>query len=365
MISAQVATVAGGFALGAAFGAIVQRTNYCIMGAVADYALSGELTRIRAWMLSIAVAVLCSQGLDSVGLVHLSQTFLRAPALPLVGLLGGGLLFGFGMVIACGCASRSLVNAASGDLRALVTVVTIGIFGYIAMRGVLAPPRLWLTRTTELNLQELGIRDSGLGPLTAAATGLPGTVAGVVSALAVALPLALFALANPAFRREGRLIFASFSLGALIGAGWLVTGVLGADAFDPQALLSMRFVAPTGDGLQYLMLFTGSYATFGIASVGGVLVGAFAAAVASGTFELRAFEDVHDLGRYLVGGALMGVGGVLAMGCTVGQGMTGVSTLAVGSFVATAAIIAGGVLGVRYLEQGSLRGALRATMGRA
>ena len=143
--STQLITIALGFAVGAAFGAIVQRTNYCIMGAVADYAIKGDLARMRAWLLAIAMAVLVSQGLDSSGLLGLSDTFFRAPVVPLGGLAAGGLLFGFGMVIACGCASRSLVNAGSGDLRALVTVVTIGIFAYVTMHGVLAVPRLWFT----------------------------------------------------------------------------------------------------------------------------------------------------------------------------------------------------------------------------
>ena len=363
--STQLATIAGGLAIGGAFGAIVQRTNYCIMGAVADYALKGDLERMRAWMLAIAVAVLSSQALDAAGLVDLSQSFFRGASLPLGGLVAGGLMFGFGMVIACGCASRSLVNAGSGDLRALITVATIGICGYVAMRGVLAPARAWWSDATAVDLSGLGLSDSGLGALLAAASGLaPATARGIVAAV-VAAGLAALALRDPRFRRAHRYLFASTTLGLLIGAGWLVTGVLGADEFEPQPLTSLRFVAPTGDALQYLMLYTGSYVTFGIATVGGVLLGAFAAAVLSGTFELRAFEDLHDLRRYLAGGALMGVGGVLALGCTVGQGMSGVSTLAAGSFIATAAIVAGGVLGVHYLERGSLSGALRGVVGQA
>ncbi len=362
---AQIATIAGGLLVGGAFGAIVQRTNYCIMGAVADFAISGDLRRMRAWMLAIAVAVLGTQGLHLAGAIDLSATFYRASVLPLGGLLLGGLMFGFGMVIACGCVSRSLVNAGSGDLRALVAVLVLGLVGYMTMRGILAMPRVWFSRPTAVDLSSLGVTDTGLGPLLASATGLPSHWAGVAAAAVVVVALAAFALTDRGFRGERRYLFASVSLGLLICAGWLVTGVLGADEFEPQPLLSLRFVAPTGESLQYLMLFTGSSASFGVATVGGVVGGALVAALASGSFRLRAFEDVHDLARYLVGGALMGAGGVLALGCTVGQGMSGVSTLALGSFIATAAIIAGGVLGVRYLEQGSLLGAVRAAAGRA
>jgi uncharacterized membrane protein YedE/YeeE len=361
----QLATVAGGFAVGAAFGAIVQRTNYCIMGAVADYATSGDLMRMRAWMLAIAVAAITSQGLHAAQLVDLSQTHFRQPQLPLGGLLAGGLMFGFGMVIACGCASRALVNAGGGDLRALVTVVTIGIFGYMTQRGVLGPSRTWFTRLTQVDLTESGVDDAGMGAVLSALSGIPAAAADVLAASLVVLALGMFALGDARFRRARRYLFASLSLGILIGAGWLVTGVLGADEFDPRPPQSLRFVAPIGDGLQYLMLYTGSYADFGIATVGGVLAGSCATAVASRTFRLTAFEDLHDLRRYLVGGALMGIGGVLSMGCTVGQGMSGASTLATGSLIATAAIIAGGVLGMRYLEQGSLVGAFRTSFRRA
>jgi len=363
--SGQIGVIASGFAIGIAFGAIVQRTNYCIMGAVADYAISGDLRRMRAWMLAIAVAIVGTQALHLGAAVDLHQAFFRAPLLPLGGLVLGGLAFGFGMVIACGCSSRSLVNAAGGDLRALVTLIVMGLTGYMTVRGLLAPARIWLNEASGLNLASIGLSDSGLGSVLAASSGLSEHAATVAALLATALPLAVFALGDAGFRRQRRYLIASVSLGLLIGSGWFVTGVLGADDFEPHPLLSLRFVAPIGDSLQYLMLFTGIQVSFGVATVGGVLTGAFAASIASGSFRLRGFEDVQETGRYLAGGALMGVGGVLSMGCTVGQGMSGVSTLAVGSFIAVAAIICGGILGIRYLEQGSFTGALRAVARRA
>ena len=197
-------------------------------------------------------------------------------------------------------------------------------------------------------------------------TGLSQSLSTALAALLVSGSLAVFALASADFRRQRQLLYASPGLGVLIALGWLVTGVFGADVFEPQPLLSFRFVAPIGDSLQYLMVFTGTRASFGVATVGGVVLGAFCSALVSGNFRLRAFEDLHDMRRYLLGGALMGIGGVLALGCTVGQGMSGISTLALGSFIATAAIIVGGIFGVRYLEHGSLRRTVHALLaGRA
>ena len=168
-----------------------------------------------------------------------------------------------------------------------------------------------------------------------------------------------------AFLRDRGYVVASVVVGLCVAAGWWVTGVLAVDEFSAEPPVSLRFVAPVAESLVYLMTWTGSHADFGIASVGGVLLGAFASAALRGGLQLRAFEDRYDLVRYLTGGALMGVGGVLAMGCTVGQGLTGVATLSLGSFLALAGIIGGGILGVRYLEQGTLLGAMRATLGRA
>lgn len=355
--------VAGGLVVGAVLGATIQRSNYCLMGAVADYAISGRLLRMRAWMLTIAVAVLACQGLHLAGVVDLSASFYRGPVLAWLALPLGGLLFGFGMVIACGCSSRSLVNFACGDLRALIALLFMGVFGYATMRGLLAYPRLWLEQAATLDTTRIGLAGQGL-PEVLAGTESAGAAATLGASLLVAAPLLWFALADAAFRRERALLSGSLIIGLTVAAGWLVTGVLGADDFEPAPLVSLRFVAPVGETLQYLMVFTGSRADFGIATVAGVIAGAGLMALARGEFAWRAFEDLHDLRRYTLGGALMGVGGVLSLGCTVGQGLSGVSTLSLGSFVALAGIITGGIVGVRYLEQGSLLGAVRATFGR-
>ena len=354
----------GGLVIGLLLGATIHRSNFCMMGAVADYAISGETRRLRAWMLAIAVAVVASQAAHLGGLIDLSDTVYRSTSLPWLSLLLGGVLFGFGMVIACGCASRSLVALGSGDLRALVALLCMAVAGYATMRGLLAYPRIWLADTTTIDLARLGLRGQGLPEIAARGTA-PGGLLTLLASLLVAVPLTVYALGDRALlRHDRRLLAGSVVIGCCIAAGWLVTGLLGADDFAPQPLASLRFVAPVAESLQYLMTHTGSSADFGIASVGGVVLGAFASSRLDGSFRLQAFEDIHDLGRYLVGGALMGVGGVFAMGCTVGQGLTGVATLSVGSLLALVAIMAGGLIGTRYLEQGTLAGVMRTALGR-
>jgi len=170
----------------------------------------------------------------------------------------------------------------------------------------------------------------------------------------------VFCFKDPQFRKSHRDIIAGGIVGILIPAAWYITGVIGKDDFDPTPLTSFTFVAPSGDAIQYLMSFTGSTINFGIATVGGVIVGSFLMAKSRGEFRIESFTTADDFIRHIIGAALMGTGGVLALGCTIGQGITGMSTLAVGSLIALASILVGGVFGLKYLEEDSFSGALKA-----
>ena len=151
----------------------------------------------------------------------------------------------------------------------------------------------------------------------------------------------------------------------MVPLGWWLTGVLGFDDFEPTALSSFSFVSPAGDSIQYLMTYTGATINFGIATVGGVIIGSFLVAIISGSFYIEAFNDKEDMKRHLLGAAIMGVGGVLALGCTVGQGITGMSTLALGSVISLISIIVGALIGFKYLEEGTLGGAFKALISKA
>jgi uncharacterized protein len=354
----------GGFAIGLIFGAVVQRTNFCAMGGISDFVLMGDGRRFRAWLLAIAVAIIGTQALYFAGIIDIDKSIYLAPNIGWLGAIVGGLMFGFGMTQTGGCASKNLVRLGGGSLKSLIVVVVLGIVAYMTLRGLLALPRLQI-ETTNINLTARGLHNQNLGEMAGAAVGIPAVYARAVAAAVVALLFLAICFKDEAFRRSPRNIVAGVGLGLAAIGGWLVTGVLGADAFNPAPLASITFVAPAGESLQYLMTFTGSTIDFGIAVFGGVIVGSFLAAVATGTFYVETFTERGDLMRHLGGAMLMGAGGVMALGCTIGQGITGMSTLSLGSLIAWLSIVSGGYLGIRYLEEGSFAGVLRATFARA
>lgn len=340
-----------GFAIGLAFGAVVQRSNFCAMGAVSDIVVFGDWRRMRAWLLAIAVAMLGAQGLAAVGAVELSESIYLGSRLTWVGSILGGLLFGIGMVMAGGCGSRNLVRLGQGDLRSLVVVLVLAVSAYMALHGLTALLRVGLEQSTAMDLNAFGLEQQGLIYLAARATGMEQSALRLVLVPILAAALLLFCFRDAAFRRSRKNIASGATLGLLVSAGWWTTGVAGADDFEPVPLASLTFVAPLGDALIYLMTFTGSSLSFGVAVVGGVILGAFGAAKAAGEYRTESFGDRADFLRNLAGAFLMGFGGVMALGCTIGQGITGLSTLALGSLLSFAAILAGGVVGVRLLER--------------
>ena len=348
-----VSTLMGitGFIIGIAFGWVTHRTNFCAMGAVSDIVSFGDWKRMRAWALAMATAIAGAQLLHLAGVIDLTGSIYLNSAFPWLGIIIGGLIFGFGMVIGGGCPGRNLMRGGNGDLKALVVLFFIGWSGYMAMRGILAMPRIWLRDLAAVNLAGFGMKDQGVATVLAGITGISHDVLAPLVAVAFALGLAGFAFRDPAFRRSPRHMAAGFLLGGLVVAAWAATGILGADEFEPVQITGLTFIAPTGDAFQYLMTYTGSTIKFGIATVFGAILGSFISSKLTGSFHLSTFVDTPDTIRNMLGGALMGFGGILALGCTIGQGITGMSTLALGSVLATLAIIAGGVAGVKYMER--------------
>ncbi|MEK0085077.1 YeeE/YedE family protein [Benzoatithermus flavus] len=338
------------FLIGAAFGAVVQRSHFCTMGSISDAVLFGSLRRLRIWALAIAMALLGSQALDGAGLVALAGTSYRQPVLFWLGAVLGGLVFGFGMVLAGGCPSRNLVRLGTGSLKALTALLVTGIATYATILGVLAPLHASLRAVGTLPLGE----DQGLPAILAAATGLPATAWTVALTLLVASALLAFSLRDPAFRRAPGEIATGLALGALVPAGWLATGWLGADPMTPAHPQSLTYVGPVGNSLLWLMTGGSDRPGFAVALVAGTLLGAFAVGLWCRQIRLETFVARDDMVRHLAGGALMGCGGALAQGCTIGQGLTGVATLSLGSWLTLAAILAGGWWGVKHLETGRL-----------
>jgi uncharacterized membrane protein YedE/YeeE len=367
MAELPITTVVGGaaFLAGMALGATAQRTNFCTMGALSDIVFMGDWRRFRSWMLAVAVAIIATQGLQAAGLLTIGKSIYLTKSFGWAGAILGGLMFGFGMTMGGGCGNKTLVRIGGGNLKSLVVALVLGVFAYMTLRGLIGIVRVNYVDSLNLDLGKFGLATQGLDEMLARATGLAAGTARWVAALTIGGGLIAFSFKDPEFRGSPRDIIAGVLIGLLVTGGWYITGVLGNDEFDPVALASFTFVAPTGESIQYLMTFTGSTINFGIAAVGGVICGSFLMSLATRSFHLEAFSDANDMLRHLFGAALMGVGGVLALGCTIGQGLTGVSTLALGSWLALGSILAGGVLGLKYLEEGSLTGAVKAVFARA
>jgi len=339
----------GGFAIGLVFGWVVQQTNFCAMGSISDIVSFADYRRFRAWLLATAVAVLGTQALAAMGVVDLGLSMYLGASLNWLGNIVGGLLFGIGMVFAGGCTSRNLVRLGGGDLRALIVLLVVGIVAYMSLGGILAPARAWLEGHTAIELD--GSQSAAV--LLAAASGASESTLRWVLSAGLGLGLLLYCFASADFRASPRHYAGGLGVGLCVVVGWALTGI----AYDefaaaPRVPISLTYVRPTGDALEYLERFTAAPVPgFGVASVFGALAGALLGALATGRFKLTGFADSGDTLRNIAGGALMGLGGILALGCTIGQGVTGVATLAVGSILSLVAIVGGGVIGMRWMER--------------
>jgi hypothetical protein len=293
----------------------------------------------------MGTGVLVTQLLAAYGFVDLGKSIYLQPTFSVPLMFAGGILFGYGMVMSNGCGSRALVLLGKGNLRSFVVVIVLGITAEMTLKGLIAPARIVLLQASQTSATVTSL------PAWLSSIGLHGTAARLVAAAAIGAALVIFAFAHQPFRRAPGQIAAGLVVGLLVAAGWFATGYLGADDFNPVPVTSLTFIAPIADSLQYAMLSTGLSLNFGIITVAGVFAGSLITALLTGRFELEGFSSPRHLLRSAGGAALMGAGGAMAFGCSVGQGLTGLSTLALASFVAVAGIFAGTATG--------LRGALR------
>jgi len=323
-LAAQVLWAA--FFLAAVFGAIAQRTHFCTMGAVADIVNIGDWSRMRMWALAIGVAMLGFNTMVYLGWVEAGKSIYASSRLIWLSNLLGGALFGVGMVLASGCGSKTLVRIGGGSLKALVVFAVLAIAAYATMRGIVGVARVATVDTVALT------RPTGQD--------LPSLLAA----------------------GSADVLMAGFGIGLVVVGVWWVSGRLGhlpehpqtlEEAFlatNSQRMESLTFVAPIAYTVDWLILFSdkSKVLTIAVVSTVGVIVGALLSALATRSFRWEGFAGTQDTAHHLVGAVLMGVGGVTAMGCTVGQGLSGLSTLALGSFLAFAGIVAGAVVGLKY-----------------
>ena len=316
-------------AVGLAFGVVGQMTGFCLNRALRDYHVYRSDSKLRSFLLAMGVAVIGTQCASMLGLVDLQKSIYLVPSISWLLLPLGAVAFGYGMILANGCGARALVMLGHGNLRSLWVLLCMGISAFITLTGVIAPLRMTIASATPLANASL----ASLSPSARIwATGLVG------------LLLLGFAFWRGRLLNNKRDLAGGFLVGLLIIAGWLTTGWIGDDEFDPVPVASLTFVSPVGETIQYAMISTGLSLRFGVVAVLGVYCGSLLVSLLRRQFHLHGFTAAGDMLRYMAGGVLMGVGGALASGCSIGQGLTGMSTLSSGSFIATVGIFSGGWL---------------------
>ena len=345
------------FAASCLFGFIAQRTQFCTMGAVSDIVNMGSWTRMRMWGMAVGVAMIGFYGMGWLGWIDTGKTIYSSGRIVWLSALVGGVLFGLGMVLASGCGSKTLVRIGAGSLKSLVVFFVMGFFAFATLRGVFA-----VLRVNTVDQVAVDIAAGGTLPMwLTQAFGLAPGVAGLLAALVIGGGLVAWALLGEDFRTADGLL-AGFGLGGVIALMWWISGHLGFVAEHPETLESvylatnsgrmesLTFTAPMAYLLDWLVHYsdTSKVLTLGVVTVVGVVLGSFIQALLSRSFRWEGFRDTQDTALHLAGAACMGVGGVTALGCTVGQGLSGLSTLSLTSAIAVTGIMVGALLGFRF-----------------
>jgi uncharacterized membrane protein YedE/YeeE len=316
---------------------------------------------MRTWLLAVAVAIIGASLLQAFGLVDLSKSIFQRPRLNWLSALVGGFTFGVGMTIAGGCANKTLIRIGGGSLRSLVVFAFLGISAYMTLKGLFGQWRVAYLDPFAIDFTRFGLQTQDLPAVLAKVAGIEPRTALFALAALVAGALLVFVFMDERFRQKGDQIAAGVVIGLIVTGGWYLTGHVGY-AENPDTLEmtffgtnshmaeSVSFVGPIAYTLELLLLWTDKSlaVSFGIATTLGLLAGAFAWAIYAKKFRLEGFASAADTWHHLVGAVLMGFGGVTALGCTFGQGLSGVSTLSIGSLLTVAAIVAGAVATMKY-----------------
>lgn len=330
----------GGMVLGLA----ARIARFCSLGAIEDALHGGSNKRLAMWAIAIGTATLGSFWMFALGLFDFAGTFYHTQPFSPVLVTLGGLLFGYGMAIAGNCGFGALARLGGGDLRSFVIVLVLGISAYITLSGPLAPVRVALLDATAVSLPEGGI--SGL----LAGFGIPPVVTGTF----IGLAMLGVGLAQPDLRKDTSTLVWSALVGMAIVSGWAGTQWIATHGFDPADVVSHTYSAPVGETILFAMTASGGGLSFGVGSVVGVVLGALLGSFRMGHFRWEACEDPRELRRQLGGAGAMGVGAILAVGCTVGQGISAFSVLAYSVPFAVISILIGAALGLNYLITGRL-----------
>jgi uncharacterized membrane protein YedE/YeeE len=354
------------FAVAVVMGAIANKTNFCTMGAVSDWVNMDDTGRLRAWLLAIAVAMAGVLALEAMGKINLSGTTFppyRTANFAWLRNLFGGLMFGIGMTLASGCGNKTLVRIGGGNLKSLVVLAIASTMAYLMLWTNFYALAFdsWMAPWT-LKLGDMGIANQTVYGVLAGLVGAEANSLHLAVGVVIVAGLFAYVFASADFRGNLDNLLAGIVIGLAIVIGWYLTGsAMGTEwkewaemADIPPSRVevqSFTFISPMGDGARYAMDPTNfSLINFGITALVGIIVGSLLYALVTRSFRIEWFVNFGDFANHAVGAVLMGIGGVLSMGCTVGQGITGVSTLALGSILTLVAIVAGaaGTMKIQY-----------------
>ena len=353
------------FGIALVLGAVGQKTRFCTMGAVSDWVNMGDTGRMRSWVLAMAVALAGVVILEGTGTISLSaETFppYRSVNFSWLRYLVGGFMFGVGMTLASGCGNKTLVRIGGGNVKSLTVLVVAALSAYLMLWTPLFETAFlpWI-RATSINLSQHGVPTQEVGSILAGMFGLvPTRTLNLTVSTLVALAMLVWVFKSADFRKSSDNILGGAVVGLAVAAAWYITGgplghawkeyaEMAADVPSRVQTQSFTFIAPMGDTVRYLTHPTNLLLiNFGVVALTGVILGGFIYAAATREFRFERFITFKDLARHVIGGVLMGAGGVLAMGCTIGQAVTGVSTLAIGSILAFFAIVLGATSTMKF-----------------
>ena len=347
------------FGITVVLGAVMQKTGFCTMGAVSDAFIMSNWTRLKQWSLAIGVAILGVAFMAYLGIIDTSKSIYTGNRVLYLSAFVGSVLFGIGMVLASGCGSKTLVRIGGGNLKSVIVFLVLGLSAYMTMRGFLGVIRVNTLDTVFFTLGS----NQDLPSILASQTAIAKPILQLMMGLLIGGAFILYALLQKTFWTFENLL-AGIGVGLGICAIWWISGSLAYVAEDPNTLdevflltnsgrmESLSFVAPYAYTLDWLMLYsdTSKVLTIGIVAVTGIITGSAISAILSKNFRWESFRNTEDTANHLLGGALMGFGGITAMGCTVGQGLSGISTLAVASFITLPGFILGAYLCLLYLQ---------------
>lgn len=344
------------FAVTFAFGAIARKTNFCTMGALSDIFNMDSWVRMRMWAMAIGVAMIGFYGMAWLGWIQPFQTIYSAGRILWLSALLGGAMFGFGMVLASGCGSKTLVRIGEGNLKSLVVFFIMGFAAYASMRGMTGLAQSKTVDRVFFELPAGAAAPAWLSPLL----GADPLNTGLVLALLIGGGLIAWAALDEEFRASTNHFLAGLGIGGAVAAMWWIIGHMAYVPEHPQTLdavylgtagskmQALSFTSPMARTLDWVILFDpGKPLTLGVVSVFGVVLGSFAYSWYAKSFQWEGFRGTQDTALHIVGALSMGVGGVMAGGCTVGQGLSGMSTLSLTSLIALTGIMLGGIGGLR------------------